>query len=87
MEAQKPLAVADSLQPVPAPAPAPRGAVESRTFESDFNGDGIADERTIIHYRYDANGVETGQIVEEDFDADGAIDARRSSATSYRQTN
>jgi hypothetical protein len=75
-------------RPVPvssAPPPAP-GRVETRTFETDFNGDGIADERTVISYRYDANGVEIGQLIEEDFDADGAIDSRRSTATAYQQT-
>jgi hypothetical protein len=71
---------------VAAPLPPVPGRVDKRTFETDFNGDGIADERTVISYRYDANGVEIGQLIEEDFDADGAIDSRRSTATAYQQT-
>jgi hypothetical protein len=53
----------------------------SRTIEDDPDADGIADYRVIITDTFNADGDPISTAREEDFEADGIIDAR--SVTKY----
>jgi hypothetical protein len=66
--------VAASTSPVQAPVPGVRRAV--RVIDKDPDADGIADHRIIVTEVFDANGLLLERIREEDFEADGIVDAR-----------
>lgn len=76
------LAVPAAPQPrlVPAPtlpaAPSPAELRLSRTIEDDPDADGIANYRVVITDTFDAAGNIVSTLREEDFEADGIIDAR-----------
>jgi len=57
-------------------APAAGERRVSRTVEDDRDADGISDYRIIITDTFDANGNLVSTLREEDFEADGIIDAR-----------
>ncbi len=63
--------------------PTPQPGVQTYTEEEDFDGDGIADARTIRHFSYDAVGRPCRIVIERDFDADGKIDSRKTKLSSY----
>jgi hypothetical protein len=50
--------------------------VDSRNYESDSDGDGIADYRVTVIESFDSTGGLLSRTKEQDFDADGIIDAR-----------
>jgi len=52
---------------------------ESRIVEDDPDADGIPDYRVIITETFDADGNLLLTLRDEDFEADGIIDARRTS--------
>ncbi len=86
--AREPIPQAPSVLPTTpeaadaAPAADAEG-LRTHTEEEDFDGDGIADTRTIRHFQYDAAGRPCRLVTERDFDADGKIDARTTSLSSY----
>lgn len=55
--------------------------VETRHYESDSDGDGIADYRVTVIETFDGAGTLLARTREKDFDADGIIDA--SSTTTF----
>lgn len=57
--------------------------LQTFTEEEDYDGDGIADTRTIRRFKYDAAGRTCRLVTERDFDADGTIDARTTNLSSY----
>ena len=65
-----------TAEAAPVAAPPPREHRESRTIERDPDGDGIANYRCIITDTYDASGRLIRRTRDEDFDADGIVDAR-----------
>ncbi|HET9862139.1 MAG TPA: hypothetical protein VFP37_01745 [Steroidobacteraceae bacterium] len=72
----------DTRVPVAAPAPAPHPAASSalrsltRVIDKDSDGDGIANRRIIITEVFDPAGELVERIREQDFEADGIVDAR-----------
>jgi len=60
----------------PQQEPDAAGRSSSRTIDSDFDADGIADYRIIISEAFDAAGSLISRTEEEDFEADGIVDTR-----------
>lgn len=60
----------------PEAAPSPYERRQVRTIEDDPDADGIANYRVIITDTFDAAGNMVSTLREEDFEADGIIDAR-----------
>ncbi len=48
----------------------------TRTIDKDPDGDGLANSRTIITEVFDKSGMLQERIREDDFEADGIVDAR-----------
>lgn len=59
------------------PLPTPPQRRMTRTIDKDPDGDGIANQRVVVTEIYDDAGALLQEIREEDFDADGIVDARR----------
>jgi len=76
---ETPLAVAASdpeREPGEVPAAGPVDRRVSRMIEDDPDADGIANYRVIITDTFDADGNLVSTTRDEDFEADGIIDAR-----------
>ena len=79
MAAQSPaLPAAIAPAPIRTPPPITTAAPQrvTRTIDKDPDGDGIANRRIIITEIFDASGALIERIREQDFEADGIIDAR-----------